>query len=59
MRNSRYHDPLFGIDAQGSFSGRASPSWRSSIEILSGDFMKAMRPSLGGRLITTPEAIIF
>jgi hypothetical protein len=49
-----HQTPVFGIDAQGSIGGSASPSCSSSIEILSGERMKAMRPSRGGRLIVTP-----
>ena len=49
-----YHDPVFGIDTQGSCGGRAAPFCRSSTEILSGERTKAMRPSRGGRLIVTP-----
>ena len=49
---TRLHQtPVFGIDIQGSAGGSASPFWNSSIEILSGVRMKAMRPSRGGRLI--------
>ncbi len=34
--------PVFSIDAQGSCEGSGSPRWRSSIEMPSGDLMKAM-----------------
>ena len=40
--------------AQGSAGGSAPPICSSSIEIPSGDFTKAMRPSRGGRLMVTP-----
>ena len=54
-----HHDPVFSIDAHGSCAGSASPSCNSSIEMPSGDFTKAMRPSRGGRLITTPASCSF
>ena len=37
-----YHLPVFGIEAQGSCFGLGSPFCRNSIEILSGERMKAM-----------------
>lgn len=49
-----HQDPVFGMLAQGSATGSASPAWSSSIEMPSGVFTKAMRPSRGGRLMTTP-----
>src|SRR5262245_38459283 len=49
-----YHLPVFGIDAQGSCFCFGLPFCRSSIEMLSGERMKAMWPSRGGRLMTTP-----
>ena len=52
-----FERPVFVIDAQGSLGGSASPFCRSSIEMLSGDRTKAMRPSRGGRLIVTPASI--
>src|SRR6185503_16360467 len=52
-----YHSPVFGIELQGSVGASAPPFCNSSIEILSGDRTKAMRPSLGGRLIATPLSI--
>lgn len=53
--NGELHQvPVFCIEIQGSAAGRASPFWRISIEMPSGVRMKAMRPSRGGRLITTP-----
>ena len=45
---------MLGIDAQGSAGGNASPRCNSSTECPSGDFTNAMRPSRGGRWITTP-----
>src|SRR5215469_17038792 len=56
---ARYHFPLLGIEAQGSFGGRGSPFCRSSIECLSGERTKAILPSRGGRLIVTPAFINF
>ena len=56
VAGSRHHLPVFGIELQGSAGGRASPFCRSSIEMLSGERTKAMRPSRGGRLMTTPSA---
>ena len=49
-----YQVPVFGIEAQGSCFGFAAPFCSSSIEMPSGDRMKAMLPSRGGRLIVTP-----
>ena len=46
--------PTLSIDAHGSAISSASPFCRSSIEMSSGDFTNAMRPSRGGRLIVTP-----
>ncbi len=54
---SFYQTPVFGIDAQGSRFGRASPVCSNSIEMLSGERTNAMRPSRGGRLIVTPRSI--
>ena len=45
---------MLAIDAQGSAGASAAPFWISSIEIASGVRMKAIRPSRGGRLMTTP-----
>jgi hypothetical protein len=53
----RYHVPVFGIEAQGSAGGSASPAWSNSIEMLSGVRTKAMWPSRGGRLMVTPASI--
>src|SRR5690606_38176958 len=52
-----YHLPTLGIDAQGSCGGFAPPFCSSSIEMLSGERTKAIRPSRGGRLIVTPMSI--
>ena len=52
-----YQLPMFSMDCQGSASGKASLVCRSSIETLSGDFIKAILPSRGGRLIVTPASI--
>lgn len=49
-----YQWPVFSMLDQGSAGARASPACSSSMEILSGERTKAMRPSRGGRLITTP-----
>ena len=56
-RSSPHHTPLLGIEVHGSCGGRGPPFCRSSIEILSGERMKAMWPSRGGRLIVTPAFI--
>jgi len=53
-RRIGYQEPVFSIDVQGSEGAFASPRCRISIEMLSGDFTKAMRPSRGGRLMVTP-----
>ena len=45
------------IEAQGSAFGFASPFCSSSIEMPSGLFTKAMKPSRGGRLMVTPLSI--
>ena len=49
-----YQWPVLSIDTQGSAGGSASPFCSSSTEILSGERTKAICPSRGGRLITTP-----
>jgi len=54
---SPHHDPVLGIDAQGSAGGMASPFCYSSMEMASGERTKAMRPSRGGRLMVTPPSI--
>ena len=56
-RKPPHHTPVFGIEAQGSAGAFASPRWRSSIEMLSGERTNAMLPSRGGRLMVTPAAI--
>src|SRR5258708_3463983 len=54
-RRERLHQwPVFGIDDQGSAGGFGSPFCNSSIECRSGERMKAMLPSRGGRLMVTP-----
>ena len=55
-RRTAHHVPVFAMDAQGSAGGLGEPSCSSSMEIPSGDLTKAMFPSRGGRLITTPAA---
>lgn len=57
LRADPYQVPVLAIDAQGSAGALASPFWSSSMEMPSGDFTKAMRPSRGGRLMVTPLAI--
>ena len=57
LRADPYQVPVLAIEAQGSAGALASPFWSSSMEMPSGDFTKAMRPSRGGRLIVTPLAI--
>jgi hypothetical protein len=52
-----YHEPVLGIEAQGSCGGLAPPFCKSSIEMPSGERMKAMLPSRGGRLMVTPASI--
>ena len=54
-----YQTPTFGIDAHGSAGASAGPACNSSTDTLSGERMKAMRPSRGGRLITTPPSRSF
>jgi hypothetical protein len=51
---SAHHLPVFGIDSHGSCLGFASPLCSSSMEMLSGERMNAMRPSRGGRLMVMP-----
>ena len=59
IRPRRHHSPVLGIDAQGSSRGSAPPFCSSSTEILSGERMKAMRPSRGGRFMVTPASCSF
>ena len=49
-----YQAPVFGIEAQGSAGSFALPFCSNSIEMPSGERMKAMLPSRGGRLMVTP-----
>ena len=51
-----YHTPTLGAEAQGSAGGNAGPACKSSMEMLSGERTKAMRPSRGGRLMITPAS---
>ena len=52
-----YQWPLFSMETQGSAGACAAPACNSSIDTLSGERTKAMRPSRGGRLIVTPLSI--
>jgi hypothetical protein len=52
-----YQEPVLAMLVQGSAGASAPPAWSSSMEMLSGVRMKAMRPSRGGRLIVTPRAM--
>jgi hypothetical protein len=54
MEAKSYQTPVLGMDAHGSRFGKAAPFCKSSIEILSGERMKAIAPSRGGRLMVTP-----
>ena len=54
-----YQLPVLAIEAQGSFGGSAAPSCSNSMEIPSGERIKAIWPSRGGRFMTTPSAISF
>ena len=49
--------PVFPMEDQGWAGGSASPFCSSSTEMLSGERMKAMRPSRGGRLMVTPASM--
>ena len=51
-----YQLPMLGMLIQGSAAGRGLPFCSNSMLIWSGLRTKAMRPSLGGRLISTPCA---
>ena len=51
-----YQTPVFFMDTHGSFGGRASPFWSSSMEMPSGERTNAMCPSRGGRLMVTPPS---
>lgn len=48
--------PVLAIEAQGSAGARAWPFCSSSMETPSGERMKAMCPSRGGRLMVTPDS---
>ncbi len=54
-----YQLPVLGMEAQGSAGGFGAPRCRSSMEIPSGERMKAMLPSRGGRLMVTPPSMSF
>ncbi len=56
---NNYQKPMFFIDFQGSLISKGLPFCKSSMEILSGDLMKAIRPSFGGLLIITPSSFSF
>jgi hypothetical protein len=51
-----HHVPVLAIEDHGSRCGSAAPFCRISIEMLSGELTKAMRPSRGGRLIVRPAS---
>ncbi len=53
----RHHLPVLAIEDHGSCFGSESRFCSSSMEMLSGERMKAMRPSRGGLLIVTPDFI--
>ena len=53
-RERAHQLPVFAIDTQGSRGGSDPSFCSSSMEILSGERTKAMRPSRGGRLMVTP-----
>src|SRR5690242_13646693 len=52
-----HHFPVLGIDSQGSRGGSGGPFCSSSMECLSGERIKAICPSRGGRLMVTPACI--
>ena len=54
FQKASYQWPVFGIEAQGSAGGFASPFCKSSIECKSGERTKAIWPSRGGRLMVMP-----
>lgn len=56
LSKSCYQLPVFSIDAHGSCGSSGSPDCSSSIEMPSGDFTNAIRPSRGGRLMVTPAS---
>jgi hypothetical protein len=49
-----YQVPTLGIEIQGSAGSSHFTFCRSSIEIPSGDFTKAIQPSRGGRTMVIP-----
>ena len=49
-----HQSPVLAIDTQGSRGGSEPSFCSSSMEMLSGERTKAMRPSRGGRLMVTP-----
>jgi hypothetical protein len=51
-----HHVPVLAIEDHGSRCGSAAPFCRISIEMLSGELTKAIRPSRGGRLIVRPAS---
>jgi hypothetical protein len=53
-RKTPHQCPVFDIDDHGSAGGLASPFCNSSIECRSGERMKAIMPSRGGRLMVMP-----
>ncbi len=53
-RGPAYHRPTFCMAVQGAAGASAGPFCSNSIDTLSGERTKAMRPSRGGRLIVTP-----
>ncbi len=55
-RSPAHHVPMLGIEAQGSCCGSADPFCRISMEMLSGERMKAICPSRGGRLMVMPAS---
>ena len=56
-RSLNYHEPVFAIETQGSCGALGWLFCKSSMEMPSGERMKAMWPSRGGRLMVTPASI--
>jgi hypothetical protein len=52
-----YHEPVFAIETQGSCGALGWLFCKSSMEMPSGERMKAIWPSRGGRLMVTPASI--
>jgi hypothetical protein len=52
-----YHEPVFAIELQGSCGAFGPPFCKSSMEMPSGERIKAIWPSRGGRLMVTPASI--